>query len=216
MSILNNDLLGIQYRPGRDSLSESDVDAHPFKQFEKWFAEALKSAPDSANAFVLSTSTKDGKPSARVVLLKGLEKDGFVFFTNYDSRKGRELIENPYASMTFYWHSIEKQLRVEGKVVKVSIEDSDKYFNSRPPGSKAGAWVSPQSKVIKGRDEIEMKHHNFMIEHENTEISRPPFWGGFCIIPNRIEFWQGRASRLHDRILYTLENDKWKFERLAP
>ena len=216
MSLLNNDLLGIQYKPGKHSLSESEVDKHPFKEFEKWFAEALKTEPDRANAFVLSTATTDGKPSARVVLLKGLEKDGFVFFTNYESRKGTELLDNPNASMTFYWHSIEKQVRVEGKVKKVSEKESDEYFRTRLPGSKAGAWVSPQSKVIKSRDELELKHHSFIIENENKEIARPPFWGGFCVIPNRIEFWQGRANRLHDRIVYTLKKDEWKIERLAP
>jgi pyridoxamine 5'-phosphate oxidase len=216
MSILNNDLLGIQYKPGAYSLSEDEVAKHPFQEFEKWFGQALKSEPDRANAFVLSTATKGGKPSARVVLLKGLEKEGFVFFTNYTSRKGKELLENPFASMTFYWHSIEKQVRVEGKVVMVSDAESNSYFNTRPAGSKAGAWVSPQSQVINGREELEKKHHDFIIEHENTEIARPPFWGGFCIIPHHIEFWQGRASRLHDRILYTLKDGDWKIERLAP
>jgi pyridoxamine 5'-phosphate oxidase len=216
MSDLNKDLLGIHYTPGSYSLSEADVNDHPYREFEKWFALALKSEPDRANAFVLSTSTKDGKPSARVVLIKGLEKDGFVFYTNYESRKGSELVENPFAAMTFYWHSIEKQVRVEGKVVKVSETESDEYFKIRPAGSKAGAWVSPQSKVIKGRDELEKKHYDFIVEHENKEIPRPPFWGGFCIIPNKIEFWQGRSNRLHDRILYTLENNIWKIERLAP
>jgi pyridoxamine 5'-phosphate oxidase len=216
MSNLNKDLIGIQYKPGTYSLLEKDLAVHPFQEFEKWFALALKSEPDRANAFVLSTSTKDGKPSARVVLLKGLEKDGFVFYTNYESRKGQELVDNPFAAMTFYWHSIEKQVRVEGKVVKVSEAESDAYFRMRPAGSKAGAWISPQSKVITSRDELENKHHNFIIENENKEIPRPPFWGGFCIIPTKIEFWQGRSSRLHDRILYTFENDNWKIERLAP
>jgi pyridoxamine 5'-phosphate oxidase len=216
MSDLNKDLLGIHYKPGSYSLSETDVAAHPYMEFEKWFALALESEPDKANAFVLSTSTKDGKPSARVVLLKGLEKDGFVFYTNYESRKGKELLENPFAAMTFFWSSIEKQVRVEGTVQKVSAAESDEYFKIRPAGSKAGAWVSPQSSVISGRDELAQKHHDFIIAHENKEIPRPPFWGGFCIIPTKIEFWQGRTNRLHDRILYTFEKGSWKIERLAP
>jgi pyridoxamine 5'-phosphate oxidase len=126
------------------------------------------------------------------------------------------LTENPVAAMTFYWSSLEKQVRIEGKVKKVSETDSDEYYKIRPAGSKAGAWVSPQSSVISGREELEKKHHDFIKEHENKEIARPPFWGGFCIIPSRIEFWQGRTSRLHDRILYTFVNNNWKIERLAP
>lgn len=216
MSNLNQEILGIHYKSEDNHLNETEVAANPFVQFEKWFAEAIKNHPKDANAFVLSTATKDAKPSARVVLLKGIENEGFVFYTNYDSRKGKELLENSFAAMTFFWSSLEKQVRVEGKVQKVSSADSDEYFKIRPVGSKAGAWVSPQSSVISGRDELAQKHHNFIIEHENKEIQRPPFWGGFCIIPHKIEFWQGRSSRLHDRILYTFENDNWKIERLAP
>ncbi len=197
-------------------MSESEVAANPFVQFERWFAEAMKLHPKDANAFVLSTATHDAKPSARVVLLKGVEKNSFVFYTNYDSRKGKELLENPFASMTFFWSSLEKQVRVEGKVQKVSAEESDEYFKIRPIGSKAGAWVSPQSTVISGREELAKRHSDFIKENENKEITRPPFWGGFCIVPNKIEFWQGRSSRLHDRILYTFENNNWKIERLAP
>ncbi len=216
MSDLNQEILGIHYSSEDNHLSEAEVATNPFVQFEKWFAEALKHHPKDANAFVLSTATKDAHPSARVVLLKGLEKEGFVFYTNYESRKGKELLENPFVSMTFFWSAIEKQIRVEGKVQKVSEKDSDEYFKIRPAGSKAGAWVSPQSSVIPGRDELAHKHLDFIVTHENKEILRPPFWGGYCIIPSRIEFWQGRTSRLHDRILYTFENDNWKIERLAP
>jgi len=216
MSKLSKEILGLQYNSEDKHLNENDIAANPFIQFEKWFTEAMKHHPKDANAFVLSTATKDAHPSARVVLLKGVEKETFVFYTNYDSRKGRELLENPFASMTFFWSSIEKQVRIEGKVQKVSPAESDEYFKVRPLGSKAGAWVSPQSTVISGRTELEQKHHNFIIEHENKEIERPPFWGGFCIIPTRIEFWQGRTSRLHDRFLYTFENNNWKIERLAP
>lgn len=216
MSNLSREILGLQYNTEDKPLREADVAANPFVQFEKWFAEAMKHHPKDANAFVLSTATKDARPSARIVLLKGVEKEHFIFYTNYDSRKGKELQENSFAAMTFFWSALEKQVRVEGKVQKVSASESDEYFKIRPLGSKAGAWVSPQSSVISGREELDKKHHDFMIDHENKEIARPPFWGGFCIIPNHIEFWQGRASRLHDRILYTFEKDNWKIERLAP
>jgi pyridoxamine 5'-phosphate oxidase len=216
MSNLSQEILGIQYKSEDNHLNESEIAANPFQQFEKWFSEAAKHHTKDATAFVLSTATKDGKPSARVVLLKGVEKESFVFFTNYESRKGKELLENPFAAMTFYWSQIEKQVRVEGKVQKLSDTESDEYFKTRPAGSQAGAWISPQSTVIPGRNELEQKHHDFIIAHENKEIPRPPFWGGFCIIPSRIEFWQGRTNRLHDRILYTFENDNWKIERLAP
>jgi pyridoxamine 5'-phosphate oxidase len=145
-----------------------------------------------------------------------VENESFIFYTNYDSRKGKELLENPFASMTFFWTALEKQVRVEGKVQKVSEKESDEYFKTRPAGSQAGAWVSPQSSIIQGREQLDQKHHDFIIEYENKEIPRPKFWGGLCIIPYRIEFWQGRTNRLHDRILYTFENDKWKIERLAP
>jgi pyridoxamine 5'-phosphate oxidase len=216
MSNLSEEILGLHYNSEDHHLSEADVAANPFIQFEKWFAEAVKTYPKDANAFVLSTTTKDAKPSARIVLLKGVEKESFVFYTNYDSRKGKELLENSFAAMTFFWSSLEKQIRVEGKVQKVSAAESDEYFKIRPVGSQAGAWVSPQSSVIKGRDELAKKHHDFIKEHENKQITRPPFWGGFCIIPTRIEFWQGRTNRLHDRILYTFEKNNWKIERLAP
>lgn len=216
MSNLNQEILGIHFKSENNHLNETEVAANPFLQFERWFTEAIKSYPKDANAFVLSTATKDSKPSARVVLLKGIEKESFVFYTNYDSRKGKELLENPFAAMTFFWASLEKQVRIEGKVKKVSEAESDEYFKTRPAGSKAGAWVSAQSSIISGREELEQKHHNFIIEHENKEISRPPFWGGFYVIPFRIEFWQGRTNRLHDRILYTFEKDNWKIERLAP
>jgi pyridoxamine 5'-phosphate oxidase len=216
MSNLSKDILGLKYQSEDKPLNEADIIANPFVLFEKWFKDAVKGEADKANAFILSTATKEGKPSARVVLLKGVEHESFVFYTNYDSRKGKELTANPFAAMTFFWSSIDKQVRVEGKVQKVSEAESDAYFKSRPAGSQAGAWISPQSSVISGRVALEQKHHDFIIEHENKEIQRPPFWGGFAIIPSRIEFWQGRASRLHDRILYTFENDNWKIERLAP
>lgn len=216
MSDLSQEILGLQYHSDDRPLNEKDLNANPFIQFEEWFKEAMKADPDKANAFVLSTATKEGKPSARVVLLKGVENEGFVFYTNYDSRKGRELTENSFAAITFFWPLLDRQVRVEGKVEKVSGAVSDEYFKRRAMGSQAGAWISPQSSVIPSRDVLEKKHHEFIKEHENQKIERPPFWGGFSVIPCHIEFWQGRKSRLHDRFLYTFENNNWKIERLAP
>jgi pyridoxamine 5'-phosphate oxidase len=200
----------------RGSLDESSVNKDPFLQFEKWFADALHDNQLHPNAFVLSTATSDGKPSGRVVLLKGIDPEGFVFYTNYESRKGNEIKENSFASMTFFWPHLERQIRVEGTVKKITNAESDDYFNSRPRGSQAGAWVSPQSKVIPGREGLDVSADLFLKENEGKEISRPPFWGGYRVAPLKIEFWQGRSSRLHDRVLYTWENEEWKIERLAP
>jgi pyridoxamine 5'-phosphate oxidase len=198
------------------SLEEDNVNKDPLLQFEKWFAEALLTNMKHPNAFILSTSTKKGKPSARVVLLKGIDPEGFVFYTNYESRKANEITENSFASMTFFWPKMERQIRIEGSVKKVSTVESDEYFSSRPRGSQAGAWVSPQSKIIPGRDALDVSHDWFLKENASKEITRPPFWGGYRIYPAVIEFWQGRTNRLHDRILYTFENEEWKIERLAP
>ena len=203
-----------EYHEG--SMEEDNVNKDPLLQFDKWFEEALKDGMLHPNAFVLSTCTKDGKPSARVVLLKGIDPEGFVFYTNYESRKANEIKENSFASMTFFWPKMERQIRIEGNVKKVTPTESDDYFNSRPRGSQAGAWVSPQSKVIPGREGLDVSHDLFLKENEGKEITRPPFWGGYRINPTKIEFWQGRNNRLHDRILYTFENEQWKIERLAP
>ena len=203
-----------EYEEG--TLDEDGVNKDPFLQFEKWFAEALHDNVSHANAFVLSTADKFGKPSARIVLLKGIDPEGFVFYTNYESRKANELKENEFASMNFFWPGLERQIRIEGSVKKITAAESDEYFNSRPRGSQAGAWVSPQSKIIPGREGLDVSQELFMKENEGKEISRPSFWGGYRIAPVKIEFWQGRKSRLHDRILYTLENEEWKIERLAP
>ncbi|HSY76238.1 MAG TPA: pyridoxamine 5'-phosphate oxidase [Bacteroidia bacterium] len=197
-------------------LNELDVDKNPILQFEKWFALAMEQKVLEQNSFVLSTATKNGLPSARVVLLKGVDTKGFLFFTNYESRKGIELEENPFASMTFYWPTLHRQIRVEGIVEKVTEKESKEYFHSRPKASQAGAWVSPQSKPITSRTELDEKHAAFLKEHENKEIPGPEHWGGYRIIPKHLEFWQGRTNRLHDRIAYTLEKDKWRIYRLAP
>jgi pyridoxamine 5'-phosphate oxidase len=195
---------------------ESHVDKNPILQFEKWFALALEQKVLEENSFVLSTATRSGLPSARVVLLKGVDTKGFIFFTNYESRKGIELTENPFASMTFYWPTLHRQIRIEGIVEKVTEQESKEYFHSRPKASQAGAWISPQSKPIANREELEEKHTAFLKKHENTEIPAPEHWGGYRIIPKHIEFWQGRTSRLHDRIAYTLEKGKWRIYRMAP
>lgn len=195
---------------------ETQVDKNPILQFEKWFGVAMEHKVPEENSFVLSTATRNGMPSARVVLLKGVDTKGFVFFTNYESRKGIELLENPVAGMTFYWPSLHRQVRVEGVVEKVTAEESKIYFHSRPIASQAGAWVSPQSKPLKHRYELEEKHAAFLKEHESKEIPAPTHWGGYRILPRHVEFWQGRTNRLHDRIAYTLEDNKWRIYRLAP
>jgi pyridoxamine 5'-phosphate oxidase len=212
MSTIGN--IRSEYENG--SLDEDGVNKDPFLQFEKWFGDALHENISNANAFVLSTANKAGKPSARVVLLKGIDPEGFVFYTNYESRKASDLKENEFASMTFFWSTLERQIRIEGTVKKITVAESDEYFNSRPRGSQAGAWVSPQSQVIPGREGLDVSQELFLKENEGKEIKRPSFWGGYRIIPAKIEFWQGRTNRLHDRILYTLENEEWKIERLAP
>lgn len=209
-------LKDIRSEYGEGALDETTVNQDPLLQFEKWFAEALQEDMQYPNAFVLSTCTRKGKPSARVVLLKGIDPEGFVFYTNYESRKSNEIEENGFASMTFFWSKLERQIRIEGELKRISAAESDEYFKSRPRGSQAGAWVSPQSKVIPGREALDVSHEWFLKENEGKDIVRPPFWGGYRLYPARIEFWQGRTSRLHDRILYSFENNEWKIERLAP
>ncbi|MGP8214570.1 MAG: pyridoxamine 5'-phosphate oxidase [Bacteroidia bacterium] len=198
------------------TLDESQVDKNPILQFEKWFGEAMEHKVPEENSFVLSTATRNGLPSSRVVLLKAVDTKGFIFFTNYASRKAIELMENPFASMNFYWPSLHRQVHVEGTVERVSAKESKEYFHSRPRASQAGAWISPQSRPIKSRAELEAMHAAYMKEHENKEIPYPEHWGGYRILPKYIEFWQGRTNRLHDRIVYTLINDKWSIGRIAP
>ncbi|MCY7411249.1 MAG: pyridoxamine 5'-phosphate oxidase [Chitinophagales bacterium] len=197
-------------------LNETTILANPIAQFEKWFNEAVQAQLREPNAMTLATANVDFKPSARIVLLKGIEDGAFVFFTNYNSRKGKELLWNPYATLLFFWNELHRQVRVEGRVVKIDSQKSDEYFLSRPLGSQLGAVASPQSEVIENRKWLEEK----LAEAENNfagkEILRPPHWGGYKVIPNTIEFWQGRTNRLHDRLLFTLINDDWKLERLAP
>ena len=197
------------------SLSETDVAANPFTQFSIWWNEAIESNIDEVNAMTLSTVKQDSKPASRIVLLKDFSENGFTFFTNYQSAKSEQLFHNPNASLCFFWKDLQRQVRIEGLVAKVSDKVSDEYFNSRPAGSKLGAWASPQSKVIENRDVL-IKNEEVFKTQFGENIVRPPHWGGYVLMPNYVEFWQGRSNRLHDRISYTLENENWKIERLAP
>ncbi|MFG0379544.1 pyridoxamine 5'-phosphate oxidase [Pseudomonas sp. zbq_18] len=202
----------------RDGLSEAQAPGEPFALFRQWFADAVQTEqlPVEPNAMTLATVDGEGRPHCRVLLLKGLDERGFTFFSNYESAKGEQLAVCPYAAMTFFWPSLERQVRIEGKVEKVSFEDSDAYFQVRPLGSRLGAWASPQSRVIRDRAELE----GYLAETErrflDTAPHCPPHWGGYRLLPERIEFWQGRASRLHDRLNYRLVDGDWLRERLAP
>lgn len=215
---MQSDIAGIRKNYSQKTLSEDSVDPDAIIQFDKWWQEATTSNIDEVNAMTLATSSADGLPSARIVLLKGFSQKGFTFFTNYNSYKGLQLEENPRAALVFFWKELERQVRVIGVVQKVSAEESDAYFNSRPAGSRLGATVSPQSTVIESREWLENKYSEFEKKVTGTEtIQRPDNWGGYIVKPVMIEFWQGRPSRLHDRLEYTLqENGKWKIERLAP
>lgn len=198
------------------SLLESDVFADPLQQFSVWWNEAINSNIDEVNAMTLATATAEGVPSARIVLLKGVSNEGFFFFTNYQSHKGIELGKNPQAALVFFWKELERQVRIEGTVEKLSDTDSDTYFTSRPVASKIGAWASPQSTPIPGREIIEENVFKYQQMFGDENIPRPPHWGGYIVKPVKVEFWQGRRSRLHDRILYTRQNNGWRIERLAP
>lgn len=200
------------------SLDETTVAANPIEQFQKWFEEALSSNVLEPNAMTLATSDAEGKPAARIVLLKGLTHEQFVFFTNYRSRKGEELAQNARACLVFFWKELERQVRVEGTVEKIDEASSTEYFQSRPKASQIGAWVSPQSNAVENRIWLEREYAKVSEKYNDSEVlPRPPHWGGYAVKPERIEFWQGRPSRLHDRILYTLSAENiWQIERLAP
>ncbi len=217
MKIEKSTIQNLRKEYSSKSLSEEDVLENPYHQFEKWFTEALKAEVLEPNAMTLATANKNGIPSARIVLLKDFNLDGFVFYTNYDSRKGKEIESNPYASLVFFWADLERQIRIQGVVEKVSEEESSSYFLSRPKGSQLGALTSPQSETIPNRKFLEDKLAQLEEEFAIKDIPKPNYWGGYRVIPNRIEFWQGRKSRLHDRIVYTQNKDNtWIFERLAP
>lgn len=197
-------------------LAEGDVDKNPVTQFGKWFTAAVDAQLYEPNVMTLATADLTGRPSARILLLKGFDENGFVFFTNYNSKKGQELQENPQASMMFFWPELERQVRIDGTVTKVNEEVSTTYFHSRPKGSQIGAAASPQSSIIESRELLENRVNELKAEFENKEVPRPQHWGGYLLKPAAIEFWQGRPSRLHDRINYTLVNGVWKIDRLAP
>lgn len=199
------------------SLSEQDVHPHPIQQFSQWWNEAIQSQITEVNAMTLATASCDGVPAARIVLLKGFDERGFVFFTNYNSFKGQQLAENPRACLVFFWKELERQVRITGITEKTSAAESDAYFSSRPESSRLGAWASPQSQVIASREWLEVREAQLHTAFEGKAIERPPHWGGYRVKPISIEFWQGRLSRLHDRIQYTLqETGNWQIERLAP
>ena len=199
------------------ALTESDTHADAIQQFTRWFDEALQSQLIDVNAMTLATASRSGEPSARIVLLKAADENGFVFYTNYDSAKGRDLAENPRACLLFFWAELERQVRITGSVTRTSIEESDEYFHARPKESQIGATISPQSRPVKDRSELESRYEEMAVKYQDQLVPLPAFWGGYRVRPDRIEFWQGRRSRLHDRLLYTRVADGiWSRSRLAP
>ena len=199
------------------SLTETGVAALPLDQFTQWWDQAIQSDIEEVNAMALSTINKEGRPESRLVLLKGYSEKGFVFFTNYESNKGDQLQQHAHCSLLFFWKELERQVRINGRAEKISTQESDAYFNSRPEGSKIGAWASPQSQVVESQEWLHENFERIKARYNNNTISRPPHWGGFAVRPDSMEFWQGRPSRMHDRIRYSLQQDGgWKIERLAP
>ena len=213
---MRRDVASLRKEYTRAGLAEADVAPDPVEQFRRWFDVALAAGLHEPNAMTVATATRDGRPSARVVLLKGFEERGFVFYTNYEGRKGRELEENPRAALLFYWGELERQVRVEGAVSRVSEEESDAYYASRPRGSRLGAWASEQSRVVGGREVLEGRIGDLEAEYEGREVPRPPFWGGYRVGPEVVEFWQGRENRLHDRLVYRRQGAGWEIRRLQP
>lgn len=198
------------------TLVESDLHSDPLQQFSHWFDEAVEVMQFEANAMTLATATPDGKPSLRIVLLKGIESGAFVFYTNYESKKGKEIALNPNVSVVFFWHPLERQVIVEGRVEKVSPEESEAYFQSRPLESRLGAWASQQSRDLPDRETLEARFRDVQALYPDGNIPKPPYWGGYRIIPERLEFWQGRPGRLHDRLVYEKNGTTWEIHRLSP
>jgi pyridoxamine 5'-phosphate oxidase len=197
-------------------LDATDLDADPIVQFNRWFTIAQKAGLYLPEAMALATATPDGKPSSRMLLLKAADERGFIFYTNFLSRKAGELFSNPYASLLFHWSELQRQVRVEGRVEKITAEESDVYFQSRPRGSRIGAWASAQSRVLQSRSDLEEQIKETEAKYKGGKVPLPPHWGGLLLIPERLEFWQGRACRLHDRLCYVREGEGWRIERLSP
>jgi pyridoxamine 5'-phosphate oxidase len=210
------DIASIRNEYRRSRLEYDTLDNDPFNQFRFWLNDAFRAQVDEPTAMALATATSGGKPSVRMVLLKDADKDGFTFFTHYESKKGKQLEQNPHAAMVFFWPELERQVRIEGKVVTVPHWISDEYFNTRPEGSRIGAWASPQSRRIPGRDYLENLQRDYMQMFQHMKIDRPANWGGFKLLPDMFEFWQGRENRLHDRFEYVLNGNIWEVFRLAP
>jgi pyridoxamine 5'-phosphate oxidase len=213
---LTQNLADLRQHYTKGGLEEHQIPDSPFILFNEWFLQAGELGVLEPNAMVISTVSADNKPSSRVVLLKGIEDGGFIFYTNYESRKGKELEHNPYISVLFFWPEAERQIRIEGKVSKISTETSKAYFVSRPRESQLGAWASAQSSIIQGRHSIEESYQQCLAQYEGKEIPLPDFWGGYIIHPSSFEFWQGRPSRLHDRMKYNKQQDSWHIVRLSP
>ena len=215
---LSPTLANLRHEYSAGGLSEADAGVDPFALFRRWFDQVLASGLHEPNALALATCTADGTPSVRIVLLKALDDRGFTFFTNYDSRKAREMAANPRVALAFPWHALERQVRVEGAIEVVTPEESDAYFATRPLGSRLGAWASAQSAVIPSRAFLEAQHAALMAKYPDGNVPRPPNWGGYRVLPEVFEFWQGRASRLHDRIRFTRTptSGAWTRERLSP
>ena len=215
--MLTTDIAALRRNYAQQSLSEADVLPDPMAQFAAWFHEALQSQLTEPNAMTLATATAEGRPSARTVLLKGFDSQGFTFFTNYESRKGTEIANNPQAALLFTWLDLERQVRIEGRVEKVSTDTSLAYFQTRPKGSQIGAWASPQSRVVSDRSILEQAVEQLQQQYAEAEVlPLPPHWGGYLLRPELIEFWQGRESRLHDRLCYVRGDEGWSIRRLAP
>ena len=210
------DLQGLRKEYTRAGLWEADLAADPTVQFRRWFDEAFAAGLHEPNAMTVATVGRDGRPSARVVLLKGFDERGFVFYTNQEGRKGREIAENPYCALVFYWGELERQVRIEGRASPVPGEESDAYYESRPRGSRLGAWASAQSREVADRGALEERLRSLEAEYEGREVPRPPFWGGYRVEPEAVEFWQGRENRLHDRLVYRRAHEGWGVVRLQP